>query len=141
MQEKQKDAWASLTKLLEKIESETDRLDWPEILDYAVDVFSQYGEEKDQSKIFFECYQYLMRLYWRLKRMNEKTKMDQVYRTTKLINHQDVPFFRVTNYSLKTFLWVRAKGYGEYTNNNMVEFPMDILTETQKEHFLSKVKN
>lgn len=141
MQEKPKDQWASLTKLLEKIEAETDRLDWPEMLDHVVDVFSKYGAEKDQSKIFFECYQFLFRIYHRLLRMNEKKPMDIVYRTTKLINHEYQLYYRVVNYSFKTFMWVREHGYQDYTNNDMVEFPESALNEKQKEYFSSKAQN
>lgn len=137
----EKETWDALTKLLGKIETESERLDWPEVLDLAVDVFSEYGQGKTHEEIFLECQQFLFRLYHRLTRFTEKRPMNTVYKTRKLINHEYVPYFRVVNYDFKTFIWVKKKGYDVYTDNNMVEFPESCLSESQREHFSSMVQN
>lgn len=133
--------WSYISKLLDKIDEQAERLHWDELLDKAADVFDAANKETDASRVFFEPYQYLFRLYYRVKKMDAPAPFNEVYNTKRPVNGKDQPFFRIRYYDYSTFLWARKNGFTEYLDNNMIDIPKDKLTEAQRKHFEKQVKN
>lgn len=133
--------WGYISKLLDKVDEQSDRLDWPEIIDEGANVFDYANEETDLTKVFFEPYQYLFRLYQRAKHMSKPEPFNQVTKTSYLYDHDDTEFIRITNYDFKTFLWVRGKGMDKLLNNNYVDLPVKDLSASELHSFEKKIKN
>lgn len=133
--------WAYISKLLDKIDEQAERLHWDKAIDEAANVFDYANQETDAAKVFFEPYQYLFRLYERMKHMDEPKEFNEIYKTSYLHEHEQTEFFRIINYDFKMFLWLRNKGLTELLNNNYVDIPVPKLSASEVKSFEKKIKN
>lgn len=131
--------WGSVTRLMDKIGDEEDRLQWPELIDMVVDTYSEEGNNKDGMDIFFNLYQFLMRVYYRIKAMDKPEPFNEVSKTTRVENHEEVPMFMVKNYDYKMFKWAKSKGFNEYMTNGWFLVRVQDLSPSERKGFESKV--
>ena len=131
--------WGSVTRLMDKISDEEDRLQWPELIDMIVDTYSEESTNKDGMDIFFSLYQFLMRVYYRIKTMDKPEPFNEVSKTTRLENHEEVPMFMVKNYDYKMFKWAKNKGFTEYMTTDWFLVRVRDLSPSERKGFENKV--
>ena len=130
-----------VTKFADKISEESDRLEWDELAQTVCDALEEYDNKASKEDVFFGVFQFLYRLKLRVKHFDTKQEFNKIYQTNKDIKHEPTPFIRVVNYDYKMFKWARKKGFTEYLDNNMIEFPESALDEKTLKQFKDKIKN
>lgn len=131
--------WGCVTNLMDKISGIEDTIDggWPELIDMVVDAVSEEGENMAEPEtLFFSLYQFLFRLYYRLKANHEKRPFNIVSRTED--GGEDC--FLLQNYDYATFKWLRAIGCGDRITNDYVYVPVNKLSDKQRRAFERKAK-
>lgn len=124
----------SIQKLIDKIGKKADELKWEELTDCAVDAYNKYEDEESCEKIFFECNQYLMRLWLRVKDYDKKYPIDKVVRT--------YDEYIVYGYSLSLFVFARNHvGMVSEITNDRISFDIDKMTDAVKMSFDKKIDN
>ena len=138
--------WGCITNLMDKISDIEDKIEdgWPELIDMVVDAVSEEGENKREPEaLFFDLYQYLFRLYYRLKANSEKRPFNVVKRHGVACadgNAYYDPEFYIYNYDYTTFKWLKAIGCGDRISNDYAVVPEDKLTDKQRRAFERKAK-
>lgn len=131
--------WGCVCNLIDKIGGIEDKIEggWDELINMlADDVIGEDSWEKDTSRIFFVIYAFVFRLYYRLKANPEKRPFDVLSKVT--ISGEE--YFRITNYSYKTFKWATSSGLGDMISNNYMDIPSSKLTEQQIRAFSRRIK-
>lgn len=125
--------WGCITKMINRIGSieETIEGGWDELLNMIADMVEENSQEKDAAKVFFYIYQFIFRLYYRLKRNPEKRAFNQISKIT--ITGKEV--YRITNYDYKTFKWAKENGLVMELSNDCLDLPEDKLTINQRRAF------
>lgn len=125
--------WGCITKMIDRISSieETIEGGWDELLNMIADMVEENSQEKDAAKVFFYIYQFIFRLYYRLKRNPEKRAFNQISKIT--ITGKEV--YRITNYDYKTFKWAKENGLVMELSNDCLDLPEDKLTINQRRAF------
>lgn len=138
--------WGCITNLMDKISTIEDSIEggWPELIDMVVDAVSEEGEAKrDPAALFFDLYQFLFRLYYRLKANPKKRPFNIVQRSGVTCadghTYYDPEFF-IRNYDYTTFKWLKAIGCGDRISNDYACVPEDKLTDKQRRAFERKAK-
>lgn len=121
--------WGCITNLTNKISDITDAIEggWPELIDMVADIMSEEGEKKDPIETYFSLYQFMFRLYYRLKANPERRPFNRI------TEYNDA--FYVTNYDYKFFKWARANGFGNCISNLDIQVSKDKLSESQLRSF------
>lgn len=138
--------WGCITNLMDKISNIEDKIEggWPELVDMVADAVSEEGEKKtDSADLFFNLYQFLWRLYYRLKNNSEKRPFNVVRRTGTACtdgNGYYDPWFYIYNYDYPTFKWLKSIGCGDRISNEYAIVPEDKLTDKQRRAFERKAK-
>lgn len=120
--------WGCLTNLMDKIGSIEDKIEggWPEVIDMVADAVTEESNNKtDPATLFFVLYQFLWRLYYRLKANPEKRPFN---RYSKDRNDD----YWVENYSYATLKWAIANGFTQGIDNNVIKIPASKLTDKQR---------
>lgn len=138
IKENKEQLWGSITGKIDRIENEADRLHWGEVINMVVGIFDE-ADEMEPLELFLSFYQFLFRLYYRLKAMNEPEPFNQISRTTKLENHDDREYYMVKNYDYKMFKWATRKGYADSMTNGWFLVPVDKLSAAEKHNFERKL--
>lgn len=125
--------WGCITKMIDRIGSieETIEGGWDELLNMIADMVEENSQEKDAAKVFFYIYQFIFRLYYRLKRNPEKRAFNQISKIT--ITGKEV--YRIANYDYKTFKWAKENGLVMELSNDCLDLPEDKLTINQRRAF------
>lgn len=131
----------SISEYLDKISELPGCNDWDELCDMLVEVYDYTEKAKSSEDVFFNPLQFLFRLYHRLKYIDPGTEFDQVYNSTHLEKNEIIPCIRIVNYSFKTYMWARNKGFNDYISNGFLEIECRQLDEKTAKHFLDKAKN
>ena len=126
--------WGSISNKIDKIETESDRLNWDQIIDMVADAF-QDGTTLDPLDLFITLYQFTFRLLYRLKSMDKPEPFNQVSKTTRLENHQDITYYQVKNYDYKMFKWALKRNYTQHLTNNWFLIPENDLSPSEKRKF------
>lgn len=133
--------WGCITNLMDRICAIEDKIDggWPELVEMVADAVTEEGEAKtDPATLFFNLYQYLWRLYYRLKSKPQKRPFNIVKRSGTTDSDGETyydPEFIIYNYDYKTFKWLKAIGCGENITNDWAKVPVDKLTDKQRRAF------
>lgn len=129
--------WGCIANLIDKIGGIEEKIDghWDELLNMIADIMTEEGREKNPEKIFFCIYEFMFRLYYRLRENPVKRDFNQVSKTT--IAGKEV--YRVTNYDYKTFKWARTGGFMEGVSNDYMDLPADKLTTNQQRAFERRI--
>lgn len=128
-------AWGCIARLIERIDTECDRLEWDEAIDMVSDIFDS-AENMNSAEMFFYAEQYLHRFLYRVKRYKCKGGFNRVERY-----EQDCrEFYRVFNYDYKTFCWAKKNGFQEWITNDWLLIPVDACTPAQKRGFEKRIE-
>lgn len=118
--------WGCITNLMDKISALEDSISggWPELVDMVADAVCEEGENKDTASVFFSLYQFLWRLYYRIKAKPERAPFNKYSKVGDK--------YWVENYSYNVFKWARKIGATMEIDNLVIKIPIDKLTESQR---------
>lgn len=131
--------WGSISRKMEQTEVEADRLHWDAIIDMVADAFND-STEMEPMDLFLTLYQFMFRLYYRLKVMDKPEPFNQITLDTRLENHRDREFFMVRNFDYKMFKWALARKFTWYMTNSWFLIPIDELSASEKHNFEKHLK-
>lgn len=120
--------WGCITNLMDKISRIEDEIEggWPELVDMVADAVTEEGEKKTgPAELFFNLYQFLWRLYYRLKANPEKRAFNKY-------NKSKDGAYWVENYNYATFKWAVNNGFTQEIDNNVIKIPADKLNDKQR---------
>ena len=119
--------WGCITNLMDKISEIEDKIEggWPELIDMVADAVTKEGESGDAAELFFSLYQFLFRLYHRLKVNDAVREFNTVYKLTT----RGKEVYRVVNYDYKTFKWAKSGGLMDGVSNDYMD---DALRRTEE---------
>ncbi len=125
--------WGCVCNLIDKIADIENNIEghWDELMDMIADMVTENNKEKDPAVVFFDIYQFVYRLYYRLRTGPTKKPFNQISKTT--ISGKEV--YRITNYDYKTFKWAKNSGFDMTINNIYIDLPADKLTTNQRRAF------
>ena len=120
--------WGCITNLMDKISSIEDKIDggWPELVDMVADAVTEEGENKDPASAFFRLYQFMWRLYYRLKANPRKRPFNQYYKG------EDGTYW-IENYNYTALKWAIEQGFTQEIDNNAIKIHEDKLTNKQRQ--------
>ena len=116
--------WGCITNLMNKISDIEDKIGWPELADMVADAVTVESQNTDPATVFFSLYQFLWRLYYRLKANPEKSPFN---RWTK---YEDQ--YWATNYDYALFKWAHENGFVEGIDNLVIRVPANKLSDKHK---------
>lgn len=121
--------WGAITNLIDRISAIEENMDghWDNLINMVADVITEEGQNKDPESIFFGIYQFMFRLYYRLRDNPTKRDFNILSKTDK--------GFMLTNYDYKTFKWAMSGGFAMTISNDYIDLPMDKLTTGQVRAF------
>ena len=127
--------WGNVTNMLDRISNieETIEGGWQELIDMAADAMTEEGENKDPASAFFSLYQYLWRLYYRLKNNPVKRPFNQYSKDGE-------GKYWITNYTYATFKWAREQKFMDEIDNDNIKIPADKLDDKQRRALDRRVK-
>ena len=125
--------WGCLTNLMDKISDIEDKIEggWPELIDMVADAVEEGGNEEDPAELFFSLYNFLFRLYHRLKINPAVRPFNKIERLSVL----DKDYFRVTNYGYGTFKWAHKQGIVDKISNDYIDIEISKLDDKQRRAF------
>lgn len=136
--------WGCVTKLAERIIQEEERIGgWAELINMISDILIVAEETTDASTMFFDVYQYLFRLNFRVKAFGSPQEFNQVWSTTRVVSQKEgkKEFYMISNYDYRTFIWAKKKGFTDFIDNNSIFVPVSGLTASEKKGLSKKIKN
>lgn len=122
-------AYGAVMNMMDRIVAFNDK--WEELLDMMSEVFEDEYKNKEPQNIFENVYQFLFRLYLRLKVNPEKRKFNTVAIEDNNVNK----WVRITNYDYKTFKWAKENGFVSGLTNDFLDIPVDKLNNNQLKAF------
>lgn len=122
-------AYGAVMNMMDRIVAFNDK--WEELLDMMSEVFEDEYKNKEPQNIFENVYQFLFRLYLRLKVNPEKRKFNTVTLEDNNVNK----WVRITNYDYKTFKWAKENGFVSGLTNDFLDIPVDKLNNNQLKAF------
>ena len=127
--------WGCITNLMDKISNieETIEGGWSQLIDMVADAMTEEGENKDPESVFFNLYQYLWRLYYRLKNNPVKRPFNQYSKDGE-------GKYWITNYTYATFKWAREQKFMYEIDNDNIKIPADKLDDKQRRALDRRVK-
>ena len=126
--------WGAIANLVDRISEIEDKMEghWDALADMIADAINDESQNKDPEAIFFTIYQYIFRLYYRLRGNPTKREFNTV---TKVKDG-----FRITNYDYNTFKWAVQGGFIMTISNDYIDLPIDKLTTNQARAFERRLK-
>ena len=127
-------AYGAVMNLMDRIVGVNE--EWTELLDMMSDVFDEEHNNKDPEDIFSTVYQFLFRLYLRL-------KIDPEKRQFNIVTHEKTStgeWFRITNYDYNTFKWAKKGGFISGITNDFIDLPLDKLNDNQIKAFEKRAR-
>lgn len=131
--------WGCITNLIDKIGDIEDKIEggWPELVDMVADAMDGEGIAKASPEtLFFDLYQFLFRLYHRLKVNPEVREFNQIDKIE--IGGKEV--YRVTNYNYQNFKWAKNNGFANMVTNDYIDVASDKLNDKQRRAFDRRCK-
>lgn len=127
-------AYGAVMNMMDRVVSINE--DWTEILDMMSDVFDEEHNNKDPEDIFNTVYQFIFRLYLRLKINPEKRQFN-------IVTHEKTntgEWFRITNYDYNTFKWAKKGGFISGITNDFIDLPLEKLNDNQIKAFEKRAR-
>lgn len=126
--------WGCITNLMNKISDIEDRMEggWPELIDMVADAITEEGSNKDTTSIFFDLYQFLWRLYYRLKAGIKRAPFNQYSKVGEE--------YWIKNYDYTALKWANNAGFKMGIDNLIIKIPIDKLTDKQRRAFDRRCK-
>lgn len=134
MEEEKPDLLASISRIVDKIGDEEDRIGWPELANMVAEAYSAAEKETDVKKLFsWEAF--FFRLYHRVKTLDYPTGFNFIDKITQRECGKLTEYYKVRHYDHKMFLWCRNKGFFDQITDDWILIPVDKLTDTEKARF------
>ena len=114
--------------LIDKIEQQATRIDWPELVGYANEINDSSHKYKNQ---------YLIRLYFRTKNWDKPCEFGQI-RISQRLEGDYIMFY---NYTYEQFEWAIDKKLDEQLDNNYFLVPYSKLPSDALEKLKDKAVN
>jgi len=133
--------WGCIARKIEQTLDIADAMNWEELKEKVLDASEKAEKETDPSKLFFNCYQFFMRLYYRVKVMKEPEPFNVVQKTTVPYKHQTVDAYRVLNYDYNMFMWAKERVCCDTITNNYFVVMENELSEQERASFDKKCEN
>lgn len=132
--------WGCITNIINKLSDLEDSIDggWPELVDMVADAVTEESSNKDAVDVFFNLYQFLFRLYYRIKASPEPKPFNIIRDAGKDKAWRDC--FEIYNYDYKTFKWAKSNGWGSNINNSTILIEKGKLNEKQRLAFERKAE-
>lgn len=129
--------WAQLMILIDKLSMLEGRIEggWDELIDLMVDSVEEESNNEDKASAFFNLYQFLCRLYYRVKRNPEKRPFNVVLE----IEIDGEKYFRIENYDYKTFKWAKEHNAEDRISNLYIDIPVNNLDIKQQQAFRGRI--
>lgn len=129
--------WGCITNLMDKISDIEDKIEggWPELVEMVADAIDE-DAKANPTDLFFDLYQFLFRLYYRLKTNPEVREFNQVTRVNKATKE----VYRVTNYNYQNFKWAKNNGFADKISNDFIDIDPDKLDDKTKRAFERRCK-
>jgi len=127
-------AYGAVMNIMDRIVSINE--DWTELLDMMSEVFDEEHNNKDPKAVFDNVYQFLFRIYLRLKVNPEKRK----FNITTIEDDNVSKWVRITNYDYKTFKWAKENGFISGLTNDFIDIPVDKLNNNQLKAFEKRAR-
>lgn len=126
--------WGCVVNLLDKISDLEEKIEggWPELIDMVADAVTEESTTKDPVSTFFNLYQFLWRVYYRVKRDKRKRPFNEYL---KVENE-----YWIKNYTYNILKWANKNGFNTGIDNLIIKIPMDKLTDKQKTAFDRRCK-
>ena len=129
--------WGCITNLMDKISDIEDKIDggWPELVEMVADAIDE-DSRANPTDLFFDLYQFLFRLYYRLKANPVVREFNQVSKfksSTKEV-------YRVTNYNYQNFKWAKKNGFAATITNDFIDIDPEKLDDKTKRAFERRCK-
>lgn len=127
-------AYGAVMNLMDRIVSVNE--EWTELLDMMSDVFDEEHNNNNPEDVFSTVYQFLFRLYLRLKINPEKRQFN-------IVTHEKTStgeWFRITNYDYNTFKWAKKGGFISGITNDFIDLPLEKLNDNQIKAFERRAK-
>lgn len=130
--------WGCICNLVDKISEIEDNMEghWDELAEMVAQALTDEQDNKDPETLFFNLYEYMFRLYYRVRNNPTKRLFNQVSKT--VIDTEDV--YRITNYDYNTFKWAKNIGCAETITNDYIDFPSKKLNESLIRTFERRLK-
>lgn len=125
--------WGCITNLMDRISLLEEEIDggWMELIEMIADAVTMESTNQDPSSVFFSLYQFMWRLYYRVKANPTKRPFNQISKTTIL----EKEVYRVTNYNYEHFKWAMKLGVSGTVTNDYIDIPATKLTDKQRRAF------
>lgn len=129
--------WGCITNLMDKISDIEDKIDggWPELIEMVADAIDE-DSRANPTDLFFDLYQFLFRLYYRLKTNPVVREFNQVSK----VNILEKEVYRVTNYNYQNFKWAKKNGFADTITNDFIDIDPNKLDNKTKEAFEKRCK-
>lgn len=129
--------WGCITNLMDKISDIEDKIDggWPELVEMVADAIDE-DSRANPTDLFFDLYQFLFRLYYRLKTNPVVREFNQVSK----VNILGKEVFRVINYNYQNFKWAKAHGFVSTMTNDFIDIDPNKLDDKTKRAFERRCK-
>lgn len=126
--------WGAITNIIDRISVIEENMDghWDELINMIADAVTEEGQNPDPTAIFFGIYEFIFRLYYRLRSNPVKRQFNIISK----INDG----YRITNYDYKTFKWAAKSGFISTVNNDYIDFPEEKLSTAQIRAFEHRLK-
>ena len=129
--------WGCITNLMDKISNIEDKIEggWPELVEMVADAIDE-DSKANPTDLFFDLYQFLFRLYYRLKANPVVREFNQVSKFKALTKE----VYRVTNYNYQNFKWAKKNGFADTITNDFIDIDPDKLDDKTKRAFERRCK-
>ena len=126
--------WGAITNLVDRISDIEEKIDghWDELINMVADAITEEGQSKDPASIFFSIYQFMFRLYYRLRNNPTKREFNIMSKTEN--------GFIIMNYDYKTFKWALINGFVMDISNDYISLPLNKMTPHQIRAFEHRLK-
>lgn len=131
-------SWDCVGNMVERISDTVDTIEggWDEMIDEVVNAMESEDSNPSQKELLINLYQYLCRVWYRLKANPTKRPFNIISEVTEF----DKQFFRITNYDYKMFKWAKAHKFNNRVCNDSIDIPQDALDNNTKQAFKARIK-
>lgn len=120
--------WGCICNLVDKISDIENNMEghWDELAEMVAQAITGEQDNKNPETLFFNLYEYMFRLYYRVRNNPTKRPFNQMSKTE--IKGETV--YRITNYDYSTFKWAKKMGYLDTVGNDYIDFPSKEMPES-----------
>lgn len=130
--------WGCLCNLVDKISEIESNIEghWDELAEMVANAIIVEQDNKNPETLFFNLYEFMFRLYYRVRNNPTKRPFNQITKTT--IKGEDV--YRITNYDYNTFKWAKSVGASKDTTNDYIDFYAKAISDDLVRMFERRLK-